>query len=75
MNNEPRMSKKHRKALAAYRKGAMVAGGHTYADLARLAAVTYSMADKWMNARRDSERCSRAFRTLTGQPATNEVAA
>lgn len=70
MNNEPRMSKRNRKALAAYRKRALVGSGHTYGHLAALAGVTYSMADKWMNARRDSDKCATAFLTLTGQPHT-----
>lgn len=69
------MTKQYRKALVAYRKAAMGGRHLKYADLARLANVTYSMADKWMNARRDSEKCVRAFERLTGQPATNEVAA
>lgn len=69
MNNEPRMSKKARAALKAYRKDALVAAGHKYGDLARVANVTYSMAEKWMNARRTSKECQRAFGILTGKPA------
>ena len=59
------MSKAARRRIADSRKTALVASGHNYSDLAALAKVTYSMADKWMNARRTSEGCQRAFDTLT----------
>lgn len=59
------MSKAARKKLATARKAALVASGHVYSDLARVADVSYSMADKWMNARRTSRECQRAFDLLT----------
>lgn len=58
-----------RKRLAVYRKAALTQSSHVYRDLARLGDVTYSMADKWMNARRASKDLERAFHSLTGQPA------
>jgi len=61
------MSKEARRALATQRKSALVASGRTYSDLARLANVSYSMAEKWMNARRTSSECQRAWDTLTGK--------
>jgi hypothetical protein len=48
------------------RKAALRASGHSYTDLMRLAAVTHSMAWKWMNGERVSQRCARAFAILTG---------
>ena len=64
------MTKVARKALADYRKRILTANGHVYTDLARVADVSYSMADKWMNARRTSKDCQGAFELLTGKPAT-----
>jgi hypothetical protein len=69
MAYEPRMSKAARKRLAAYRKETLSAADRVYGDLARVADVSYSMADKWMNARRTSKDCERAFVALTGKPA------
>lgn len=60
-----RLSKAAQTKLAKQRKGALAASGRTYADLARLADVSYSMVDKWMNARRTSKECQRAFEALT----------
>jgi hypothetical protein len=51
--------------LAIRRKAALMASGRTYADLARLAGLSYSMVDKWMNARRASRTIQNAFNTLT----------
>lgn len=65
-----------RRRLADYRKQTLVQSGHVYRDVANLAEVSWSMADKWMNARRASRPCERAFRTLTGKTAIpDEVAA
>lgn len=47
------------------RKSRLAAAGHVYADLARVANVTYSMAYKWMNGERVSSACQRAFDILT----------
>jgi transcriptional regulator with XRE-family HTH domain len=47
---------------AAGRKATLLASGHNYRDLVRLAKVSYSMADKWMNARRTSSECERGLR-------------
>jgi transposase len=60
-----RQSKAARKRNADERKAALVASGHVYKDLARLANVSYSMVDKWMNGLRSSKDCARAFETLT----------
>ena len=68
--NGPRMTKAARQALADYRKRTLAATRHVYSDLARVADVSYSMADKWMNARRTSRNCQGAFELLTGKPAT-----
>jgi hypothetical protein len=65
MGQTTRLSKAARKRIADERKAALIARRHTYSDLARLADVTYSMVDKWMNARRTSKVCQRAFDTLT----------
>jgi hypothetical protein len=71
-----RMSKAARKRVADYRKAALVASAHVYNDLARLADVSYSMADKYMNGRRASRDCDAAFETLTGKsPLPSEKAA
>ena len=59
-------SKKPRKTIAVARKRALLASGRTYSDLARLANVSYSMVDKWVNDRRTSAECQRAFESLTG---------
>lgn len=72
MNYEPPMSKRLRRTVARYRKAALVASGHVYSDLARLADVSYSMVDKWMNVRRNSKECERAFQSLTRMPAIPE---
>jgi hypothetical protein len=72
-----RQGKAARKRIAAYRKDALAASAHVYGDLARLARVSYSMADKYMNGFRKSQDCDRAFETLTGQsplPAVEVVA-
>ena len=58
-----------KKDLAEYRKAELTASEHVYRDMARLANVTYSMAEKWMNAIRTSAACAKAFQTLTGKPA------
>lgn len=55
-----------RKKVATYRKAMLAQAGRVYADLARVADVTYSMADKFVNGRRSSDTCERAFRMLTG---------
>lgn len=47
------------------RKATLRRAGRTYGDLARVAAVTYSMAWKWMNGERVSNACERAFALLT----------
>jgi hypothetical protein len=47
------------------RKRQLVASKHVYGDLARLARVSYSMAYKWMNGKRKSQKCQRAFDVLT----------
>jgi hypothetical protein len=54
-----------RSAKVKRRKSALRRSGHTYADLAGLARVTYSMAWKFMNGERKSTECERAFDTLT----------
>lgn len=56
------------KKLASSRKAALVASGHVYGDLARAANVSYSMVDKWMNGRRTSQECQRAFDLLINNP-------
>lgn len=65
MGQTPRQSKTAKKRLATARKDALVASGHNYRDLARLADVSYSMAEKWMNLRRASRDCQSAFDSLT----------
>ena len=50
---------------ARERKRQLVESGHVYGDLARLARVSYSMAYKWMNGKRNSQKCQRAFDVLT----------
>lgn len=65
MSQTARIGKAARKRTAAHRKEALVASGHVYKDLARLADVSYSMVDKWMNGLRASKDCARAFETLT----------
>lgn len=65
MKQKTRLSKVATKKLADERKATLIDSGHVYGDLARLANVSYSMADKWMNARRTSQECQRAFDTLT----------
>jgi hypothetical protein len=67
MKHTARISKAASKRTADERKAALVASGRVYGDLARLANVSYSMADKWMNARRTSQECQRAFDTLTSK--------
>ncbi len=47
------------------RKAALKAAGSTYADLARLAGVTWTMAWMWMNGQRTSARMQAAFEKLT----------
>jgi hypothetical protein len=69
MRPELRMSKVSRKRATDARKAALVASGHVYRDLARLADVSYSMAWKWMNLRRTSADCQRAFDVLTARTA------
>lgn len=69
-----RAKEAERQRIAAYRKGALAAHGLVYNDVARAARVTYSMVDKWMNARRASTGCAEAFKTLTGQPAYPQAA-
>lgn len=65
MNREPKMSKTSRLVTARVRKAGLVAKGRTIADLADAADVSYSMAEKWANARRVSEKCQRAWERLT----------
>lgn len=48
------------------RKERLKAAGATYADLARLAGVTWTMAWMWMNGQRTSGRMASAFEKLTG---------
>lgn len=59
------MSKKERLRTARDRKLLLRRSGGTFVDLARLASVSYSMAEKWMNVRRNSAACQRAFDKLT----------
>lgn len=49
------------------RKALLKASGSTYADLARLAGVTWTMSWMWMNGQRTSGRVESAFKKLTGQ--------
>jgi hypothetical protein len=56
---------KNRPRKVKNRKTALRRSGHSYTDLARLAAVTHSMAWKWMNGERVSAACERAFTVLT----------
>ena len=67
MNREPRMSKILRARLARDRKRALRVRDLTFWDLAAAAGVTYSMAEKWMNARRNSEVCQAAFERMTAK--------
>lgn len=60
------MSKASRLVTARARKAGLAAKGKTIADLADAAGVTYSMAEKWANVRRGSEKCARAWSRLTG---------
>lgn len=69
MAYEPRMSRGTRRRLAGYRKAILTTTGRVYRDLSRRARVSYSMAEKWVNCRRTSRRCERAFQDLTGHPA------
>lgn len=43
------------------RKAVLKANGHSYADLARLADVSFSMVFKWMNGERESVKIARPF--------------
>lgn len=65
MNREPKMSKKARREAALARKRGLWAKLRTIGDLARSAGVSYSMAEKWANARRESAKCQRAWERLT----------
>jgi transcriptional regulator with XRE-family HTH domain len=47
------------------RKAVLKASGHSYADLARLADVSFSMVFKWMNGDRQSDKIAEAFRRVT----------
>jgi hypothetical protein len=58
------LAQTERQRKARERKRALAASGHAYADLARLAKVSYSMAFKWMNGVRESRICQRAFEVL-----------
>jgi len=64
------MTKAERIRTAKYRKHIFLARGLVYRDLAWKAGVTYSMAEKWMSARRVSGKIADAYRALTGHPAT-----
>ena len=57
------------------RSKALKVAGHSHADLARLARVTYSMADKWIHYERTSPKCARAFQALAGPKAERLVGA
>lgn len=66
------LSKKARKRVADYRKGVFAERGLVFKDLARLADLSFSMVDKWMNGYRTSDPCAKAFETLTRMPAFPE---
>ena len=57
------------------RSQALAKAGHTHADLARTARVSYSMADKWIHYERTSPKCARAFQALAGPKAERLVGA
>lgn len=59
------MEQTERERKARHRKRKLSAANHVYADLARLADVSYSMAYKWMNGERESAKIQRAFAVLT----------
>lgn len=62
------MSKKDRARLARDRKAALRRAGYGFSDLAQAARASYSLAEKWMNARRNSPTCADAFARLIGAP-------
>ena len=51
--------------VAQERKRRLAQAGHCYNDLRKLANVSYSMADKWMNNKRTSKPCEIAYQHLT----------
>jgi hypothetical protein len=59
-----RFQKVKRSPTVKRRKADLRSAGHTYAELAKRARVTYSMAWKWMNGERKSAECERAFAVL-----------
>ncbi len=57
------------------RKAALKAAGATYADLARLAGVSWTMAWMWMNGQRTSARLEAVYHKLTGNVAASKATA
>ena len=49
------------------RKAALKASGHTYADLAALARVSWRMVKFWIDGERTSANIAGAFASLTGR--------
>ena len=49
------------------RKAALKASGHTYADLAALAHVSWRMVKFWIDGERTSANIADAFTSLTGR--------
>jgi hypothetical protein len=52
--------------VALSKKDALKQSGATYADVARLAKVSWTMVWMWMNEKRTSAKVEAAFRKLTG---------
>ena len=47
------------------RKAILKASGHSYAELARLAGVSWRMVKFWIDGQRTSEKIAEAFKRLT----------
>lgn len=63
------LSKKERRrrAVARARKDGLALAGKTIVDLQHKAGVTYSFAEKWVNARRASAPLLDLYEAMTGR--------